>query len=46
MYFGVTHYGRGRTWMADITFGETSAKDTRIRTKVPEEPQNLGLQVA
>lgn len=46
MYFGVTHYGQGTTWLANISFGETSAKDTRIRTRVPATPQNLDLKVA
>jgi hypothetical protein len=46
MYFGVTLYGNGAVWLADIAFGETSAPDTRLRTDIPASPQNLDLQVA
>ncbi|MCA3644837.1 MAG: hypothetical protein IOC54_02895 [Methylobacterium sp.] len=46
MYFGATLYGNGAVWLAEITFGETSAPDTRLRTDIPATPQNLDLQVA
>lgn len=46
MYFGVTLYGNGAVWLADIGFGETNARDIRIRTEIPALPQNLELQVA